>query len=490
MNNQSFVPSRFKLGRIVRLSFGSIMLVMVGVGISTKLSMNQVVETNQWVDHTYKVIGDIRLLEKTLVDAETGQRGYLYTGDELFLGTYNSALGNIDEVFAELKELTSDNPEQQDRLKEIEILIDQKLAELAKTIELKRLQQDQELMALVKSGEGKVIMDNIRTLADEMQATETELLDQREQGAVRAVQVADRISLGGTLLAIAFSLLALALISRQVIFPIHKVSETLSASSSDMSSTVKDQESSAQQQATAVQQTSTTMNELRASSLQSAEHAALAAATAQRVRELASSGTQVVEHTIHDMDSICNKVEAIADQIKMLNEQAKQIAGITNAVGDLANQTNMLALNAAVEAVRAGEHGKGFAVVAGEIRKLADQSKGSTEQIQLLIDSIQTAIKKVVNTATDGRETVEQGAEMVRNTATTFMEVVDSIDNIASSSEQISINAKQQVNAIQQVVDAMTALNHEAVRGASSISQTRASAEQLNDAVMQLQVVV
>lgn len=490
MTSQSSIYSRFKLGRIVRLGFGTIVVVMVGVGVSSKLAMNRVVQSNEWITHTHAVIGDIHELEKQLVDAETGQRGYLFTSDENFLEPYNTALETIDDTFLMLKELTSDNADQQERLGQVEALIDAKLSELATTIELKHRGQDAELLALVRSGQGKIIMDDIRVLMDQMQAAEEDLLEQRTQAAVQAAQLADRIALGGTLLAVGFGVLALALISRQVIAPIHQVAEALSSSSSEMATTVQEQESSAHQQASAVQETSTTMDELKVSSLQSSEHAEFAAASAEQVKALATSGTHVVNGTIQDMNTICKKVDSIVEQIKLLSDQAQQIAGITDFVSDLANQTNMLALNAAVEAVRAGEHGKGFSVVAGEIRKLADQSKGSAEQIQSLIGSIQNAVDKVVISANDGRETVEQGAKMVQKTADTFMEVATSIDEISNSSHQISMNAKQQVNAIQQVVEAITSLNHEAVRGASSISQTRVGAQQLNEAVLKLQVVV
>lgn len=490
MNSSSLLQKNFKLGRIVRLGFGAIVVVMVGVGVSSKLSMNRVVETTAWVEHTHHVIGDINALEKFLVDAETGQRGFLFTGDETFLQPYTNALGEIDDLLVELQTLTDDNPEQQVRLDELEPLIDQKLAELNETIALKRQAQDETLMALVTSGQGKQLMEEIRAVTNDMEAAEAVLLRQRLQSSAQAVRFADSVTLGGTVMAIALVMAALTVISRRVILPIHKVAERLSSSSSDMTSTVQEQESSAQQQATAVQETSTTMDELRSSALRSAEHAELAAKAAQQVKELANSGSQIVSHTTQDMDSICRQVEDIVQQVNQLREQAQQIAGITSVVGDLANQTNVLALNAAVEAVRAGENGKGFAVVSAEIRKLADQSKVSATQIQDLIGNIQTAVDSVVKTATTGRQTVEKGAEMVNHTADTFLQVVESIDDIANSSQQISVNAKQQVNAIQQVVDAMNALNREAVRGASSISQTRVNAEQLNDAVLKLQVVV
>jgi CHASE3 domain sensor protein len=245
MTNQVLMNRRFKLGRIVRLGFGAIVVVMVGVGLSSKLSMNRVVDTTDWVKHTHTVLGNIQDLEKQLVDAETGQRGFIFTGDENFLEPYNASLETIDDTFDELKSLTADNPAQQERLEAIDALIDQKLAELAETINLKRAQQDEALMALVKSGEGKVIMDNIRVLTDEMKAEEIALLEQRDNNLNQSVKLADSVSLGGTLVAVVLSILALVLISRRVITPIHKVSENLSASSSDMSRTVIDQESSA-----------------------------------------------------------------------------------------------------------------------------------------------------------------------------------------------------------------------------------------------------
>ena len=105
----------------------------------------------------------------------------------------------------------------------------------------------------------------------------------------------------------------------------------------------------------------------------------------------------------------------------------------------------MLALNAAVEAVRAGEHGKGFGVVASEIRKLADQSKKSAQRINALVQDIHRATNSTVKVTEEGRNIVES--------------VVAAVNNIATNSQQISLNAKQQAIAIQQVVAAMNDLN-------------------------------
>jgi methyl-accepting chemotaxis protein len=232
-------------------------------------------------------------------------------------------------------------------------------------------------------------------------------------------------------------------------------------------------QSALEQQAISVYQTTTTMDELRASSRQSAQQAEVAAAGAKEVLILAEAGTLAVGHALEDMAILKEKVEAIAQEILRLSDGASQIGNISGLVSDLANQTNMLSLNAAVEAARGGQNGKGFAVVAGEIRKLADQSKKSATKINALITDIQSAIKATVMVTAEATKKVEQGVKTAQGNAETFTSVTDAINSVVTSSQQISLMAKQQAIAIQQVVDAMNALNQQVGQTASGISQTK-----------------
>jgi len=150
----------------------------------------------------------------------------------------------------------------------------------------------------------------------------------------------------------------------------------------------------------------------------------------------------------------------------------------------------MLALNAAVEAARAGEHGKGFGVVAGEIRKLADQSKKSAEKINALVTDIQSAINSTVMVTDEGTKKVNEGIKLAQGTAETFTGVTDSINNVFLNSQQISLNAKQQAIAVQQVVNAMNAINFGAKESANGITQVKVSTHQLNEAAHKLKAVV
>jgi methyl-accepting chemotaxis protein len=150
----------------------------------------------------------------------------------------------------------------------------------------------------------------------------------------------------------------------------------------------------------------------------------------------------------------------------------------------------MLALNAAVEAVRAGEHGKGFAVVAAEIRKLADQSKKSTEKINTLVGDIQSAISITVVVTHEGTKTVEEGTRIAQETSESFAGVEGAVNNIVINSQQISLNINQQAIAIQQIVSAMNDLNMAARETASGISQIRSGTEQLNESAQALKATI
>lgn len=269
-----------------------------------------------------------------------------------------------------------------------------------------------------------------------------------------------------------------------------KTSNTLATSSTEISVSLEEQERVATQQAASVNEITTTMDELEASSRQSAEQAKAAVTSAQQALKLAQGGTEAVGETLEGMFVLEKKVGAIAEQIVHLSEQANQIGTISQLVSDLANQTNMLALNSAVEASRAGEYGKGFTVVANEIRKLADQSQHSTEKINALVSEIQSAINSTVMVTEEGTKTVASGVQIAQRTEQAFTGVADAVNKVTVNNQQISFTLKQQVDAIQQVVEAMEAINNGAKETASGISQSKVGTQQLNEAALVLKRMV
>jgi methyl-accepting chemotaxis protein len=221
----------------------------------------------------------------------------------------------------------------------------------------------------------------------------------------------------------------------------------------------KEKERIAMQLKTAVNEVTITMEQLRASSRVTAEQAEAADDTARQALTLSSQGKQAVEETQEGMKSLQESVAEVSKSMQVLQQQTSQIGNISSLVSDLASQTNMLALNAAVEAVRAGEHGKGFAVVAAEIRKLADQSKMSAQKISTLVADIQKANNLTAKASDRGTETAQLAVKIATKTANAFRGVAQAIDRICANNQQIALTAKEQALVIEQVVNAMNAID-------------------------------
>ncbi|MFP4222009.1 MAG: methyl-accepting chemotaxis protein [Phormidium sp.] len=289
-----------------------------------------------------------------------------------------------------------------------------------------------------------------------------------------------------TILAVGVSLL----ITEPLIQRITDVVRTVVSASSEMAATVEQQERSLSQQAASISESTAMMEQLSRSAQRSAEQAQSAQDQAQHVLQLAKDGEVVVDRTLERTTELQQRVAGLVEQMDNLNEQTRRIGTISSLVSDLANQTNMLALNASVEAVRAGDAGRGFAVVASEIRKLADQSRHSAEKIDTLVEMIQSAINTTSSLAQESTSAVGDTTGFAHQTAEKFMGVKNAIQKIAVGSQQIAANAQQQARAIEQLTEAMTALDSGANETASSISQTRAGSQHLNDAAVSLQKMV
>ncbi len=352
------------------------------------------------------------------------------------------------------------------------------------------LESDPEAATAILESE---LLPQSRQLQEQMQQflqTEQNAINQAQESASNNINTITNIVIIGAFVILLISLGTGWLISRGSSHTIQNAINAIVTSVAEIATTVEEYEKAASQQAAAVNETTTTMDELGVSSRQSAEQVEAATATARHALSLAEDGSKTVRVTLDEMSDLKDKVGAIADQILQLSEQIGQISTITNLVSDLANQTNMLALNAAVEAARAGEHGKGFAVVASEIRKLADMSKESAEQIHELVADIQQATNTTVMVTEEGTKTVARGTKLLEETGNVFSNLAEAIDSNFESVQQIAFNVKQQASAIGQVVEAMASINAGAKETAVGIGQTKLGIEHLNETASQLRVLV
>ncbi|MEG4330026.1 CHASE3 domain-containing protein, partial [Microcoleus sp. herbarium5] len=257
-----------RLSKVVPLGFGSIFLLMISIGFATKLSMDKLAKAIEWQTHTYVVQTNLQALEKTLLDAETGQRGFIFAGKEEFLEPYKKGTVAFYKTVNETKYLVKDIPKQVKTLEEVENLGQQKLDELAETISLKRAGKEAELRALVISGKGRMLMDEIRDKLAEMLKVEDALLVQRTKLAKQSEQLAVIVSIGGTVVAVVLGSFIVLFIFNKIIRPINQVANTIASSSTEIAATVEQQERTAAQQSSSVNQTTITMDELGAASQQ------------------------------------------------------------------------------------------------------------------------------------------------------------------------------------------------------------------------------
>ncbi|HEY4739921.1 MAG TPA: CHASE3 domain-containing protein [Candidatus Acidoferrales bacterium] len=206
-----------KLGRdLLRWGFVVAGIILVSVGWLSYRSATRFAEAAERPKHTYQVLQALDDTVGRLVDAETGQRGYLLTGDESYLEPYRQAIKNLDQVTGRLKELTFDSPIQQQRIEVMDVLIDKKLAELDRTIELRRKDGSAAATKVVLEGSGKAWMDQIRVIAAEMANDENNLLRIRTDKANESMAASARTIAGGTIGSVALLMICFGMLSREL----------------------------------------------------------------------------------------------------------------------------------------------------------------------------------------------------------------------------------------------------------------------------------
>ena len=485
---------RLSVGQIVPIGFGVVLTVAGIATIVTEFAKSNLAETQGLVSHTYQVQAQLNQIEKDLVDAETGQRGYLVTGVTNYLEPYETGQKNFQEHINELKKLVNDNPTQVTRAEEVQKAAQQKFAELEETINLKKAGKEKEAVSVVITNKGKQILDDIRSKLSQMSQTEQKLLEERTKASAQVQQLSSVVGWGGFIVCLGSGLFVsyyvANYVARLIILPITDAAKAVASSSAGIAETVEKQERTVLDQTNSVNETTSIIEELGVFALQSAEQADSAAGGAKQALILAEGGTQTVGRTMEGISGLRDQVTAIANQIIRLSEQTGQISTVSELVADLANQTNMLALNAGVEAARAGEQGKGFAVVASEIRKLADQSKKSAEQINSLVNQVQAAINSTVMVTDEGTKKATVGIELAEETGDVFASIADSVNQVFLNTQQIAQSSKQQAVAVQQVVAAMNVINLGAKETADGIVQVKDATNNLNQAAQNLEAVV
>jgi len=186
------------------------------------------------------------------------------------------------------------------------------------------------------------------------------------------------------------------------------------------------------------------MQEMAESVNEVASNAANTEQETQAVDHAMHEGMEIVEQTIQGIRELANEVDNATETLHQLEAQSDTIGNVLDVIRGIAEQTNLLALNAAIEAARAGEQGRGFAVVADEVRTLASRTQESTQEIQDMIERLQSGTKQAVKVMNNSKEKVAQSVEQSNKTGETLASISSTVAIISQMNAQIASATEEQ----------------------------------------------
>lgn len=262
-----------------------------------------------------------------------------------------------------------------------------------------------------------------------------------------------------------------------------KTSGEISESSSQSAENMREQSRLVEAAAAAAQEMSVTIAEI-------SQHSEQAAVVSRDSAQAASHGGEVMENTSGAMKNISASSGDMAASMGSLVKRSEEIGKVVTVIREISEQTNLLALNAAIEAARAGQHGRGFAVVSEEVRRLAERTKLATEEIEKMVQAIQSETSQVMSVMEQGSKGVSDGLKHVADTHVALNSIIEMAHKTENMIAMIATAATEQASASEQISEHITNVASLAQSTTSAIEKEAEACKNLASLATNLEGVV
>ncbi|MBB1427305.1 HAMP domain-containing protein [Shewanella sp. SG44-2] len=277
---------------------------------------------------------------------------------------------------------------------------------------------------------------------------------------------------------------------QDTVVEVAKTSEQLGLSALDVSNQSNQTLADSQLQKDRTIMVVTAINEMGATVNEIASNAAQAAVTARDADTESVDGQKVVTRARSTINQLSKDVEQVGEVIESLATHTKSIGSILDVIRAISEQTNLLALNAAIEAARAGEAGRGFAVVADEVRNLASRTAASTNEVQTMIDKLQSETSRAVNAMEQSRSRSHEGVTAVDEASQSLSGISERIALISDMNIQVAAATEEQSTVVEDINRNVTEINDITQRTADTAHAAANASKSLNQLASRLDILV
>ncbi len=270
---------------------------------------------------------------------------------------------------------------------------------------------------------------------------------------------------------------------KEAVSQLAAAAEETSVVNAQTTSGINQQQMETSQVATAITEMNATVHEVARSAVAAAEAAKEADITFEE-------GKQVVDKIINAITELANEVEQSSLVIRELENESESIGSVLDVIKGIAEQTNLLALNAAIEAARAGEQGRGFAVVADEVRTLAGRTQQSTQEIEEMINRLQSGANKAVQVMEVGKQKSLHGVEQASAAGEALNTINQAVDRINTMNTQIASAAEEQSTVTEEINRNIVNINEVAEQTSEGAKQAAIASDDLSRLAEELKQLV